>query len=442
MTTHAKCSPSKYDRWSRCPGSIEINEGTPRKVSTFANDGTVAHHIAALCLTSGRGPTGFAGTTYDVDTEGHVTEVSSKVLTRGIKDRVSVLQSGATRHVVGGDMVRAVDLYIRVIADAEQTCDILGFKPMEKHVEMPIPMTPITGEEDAIGTVDHIALFTHANGRYMMIIRDLKYGTGHAVSPIENGQLLMYAAAAVEWFDPLTPMADDDDVVLTIHQPRIQDSPVSWDTTVGYVREFTRKAGRLAHIALSPNAPRVPGSEQCLWCEAKHKCPELLATVQETTTGATFPDAIEEADLLPVDIMPVDALAKAMSQVDLVEAWCSGVRDEVARRLHAGEPVDGYKLVAGRMGPRQWSSESDVRSLSFMKFPSITANLIQFRSPTEVEKIIGRDHPDAWSVFQTYVTQKRNKPSVVKSTDKRPALTANAVGFDGLTDQDDEEPLT
>ena len=51
MTEHAKLSPSGSKRWFACPGSLVLEAPIPNKSSTYSDDGTAMHHVAALCLT-------------------------------------------------------------------------------------------------------------------------------------------------------------------------------------------------------------------------------------------------------------------------------------------------------------------------------------------------------------------------------------------------------
>lgn len=51
MTEHAKLSPSGSKRWFACPGSLVLEAPIPNKSSTYSDDGTAMHDVAARCLT-------------------------------------------------------------------------------------------------------------------------------------------------------------------------------------------------------------------------------------------------------------------------------------------------------------------------------------------------------------------------------------------------------
>ena len=67
---HAKLSASGSERWLNCPGSVKAEEGYASTSSPFAQEGTLAHELAEVCLREGTDPTKLIG-----------TELSSKVIT-------------------------------------------------------------------------------------------------------------------------------------------------------------------------------------------------------------------------------------------------------------------------------------------------------------------------------------------------------------------------
>ena len=51
---HARLSPSGSKKWFACPGSITLEAPIPNKSSTYSDDGTAMHEVAAWCLTEHR----------------------------------------------------------------------------------------------------------------------------------------------------------------------------------------------------------------------------------------------------------------------------------------------------------------------------------------------------------------------------------------------------
>src|SRR5579871_1921248 len=50
---HAPFAPSAAHRWLRCPGSYNAEAECPDNETSFAREGTLAHAVAAECLTKG-----------------------------------------------------------------------------------------------------------------------------------------------------------------------------------------------------------------------------------------------------------------------------------------------------------------------------------------------------------------------------------------------------
>ena len=59
---HSLLSPSASPRWMRCPGSVWLCQQAPKRpVSVFAEEGTVAHHVAEDCLSNLNNPSAYLG---------------------------------------------------------------------------------------------------------------------------------------------------------------------------------------------------------------------------------------------------------------------------------------------------------------------------------------------------------------------------------------------
>lgn len=395
MSAHALLSPSSAARWMACPGSVAACEGLPDKSSEFADEGTAAHELAALCLVEG-------GTAAD--------RIGLKIAA-GREGRVFTVDVDMATHV------QAYVDYVRALVQSTGG---------ELLVEQRLSIEHITGEPGARGTADAVIL---ADGE--LIVADLKYGRGVPVDADDNPQLQIYALAALREFCAL---GDFQAVRLVIHQPRL-GSVSEWAQPVADLEQFGQVAWNAAVDTRAADAPRVPGEKQCKFCRAKANCPALAARVQQEV-GADF-DVIATSSqaqvVAPVKTSAADDLARALAAADLIEAWLKAVRAEVETRLLAGVPVPGWKLVQGKRGNRRWTSEEEAEAvLKAMRVKHDQMYDYSLISPTTAEKLAKGNFigPRQWPKVAALITQAEGKPSVAPESDKRPALVLSAVADD------------
>lgn len=393
--SHAVLSPSGFSRWSVCPGSVEAERPFPNKSSSYARLGTAGHEIAEKCLLGAGDAEQFIGDTFIV--EGYDV-------------------------VIGAALAELVNEYVSYVGTFLDTTagDIL-------MAEQRVPLTHMTGEAGAEGTSDVIGFRKRAAGGWTMVIIDLKTGQGVPVFAKGNGQLRMYAGGALHKFGALYDVVDVQMVIIQPPLNIVDDETLTVDELRAFMEEVSIAAGR-TQIG---GAELVPGEKQCKFCRAKSTCPalrdEVLSIVTTASPGA-FRDLDDNPDALPktvsAEITIADdgmMLAAQMRSLKLVEDWMKAVRAEVERRLFEGVKVPGFKVVQGKAGNRQWSSEDDALA-ALKKVPNLKIDDVAPRnvvSPTVAEKLLKKDEK-RWSKIAPLITQAAGKPSVAPESDPRP----------------------
>lgn len=438
MAEHATLSPSGAHRWMACPGSLALESVLPDTTSAFAEEGTLAHVLAARCLVGEYDAAYFVGPTFAYEDHG--------------VDKVAKIEQ---------DMADFVQVYIDRIREYAQGNELMVEQRLEfsRYVDVP----------GQFGTSDAVILASDE-----IQAHDLKFGRGVKVDADNNEQLMLYALGALDRFGAL---GDFKRVRLVIHQPRLQHLS-EWSCTVDELLAFADRARYAAQAAIAGDGDLVPGESQCRFCKAKATCPALRDQVLETVagefvdltkgevavsiadaesilatafgvtvkkidfeqnaTGARF--VVKKPNLTPqlqggearVAVQDDIDLATCMDSVELIEGWCKGVRAEVERRLLAGSFSDGrYKLVAGRAGARSWTDVEEAEKL-LKSFRLKQEQMYDFSliSPTTAEKVLAETSPKRWVKAQVLIGRSDGKPSVAPASDKRPALAITAVADD------------
>lgn len=380
---HAFLSPSGAPAWTLCPAKPWRELGQPESSSNAAEVGTATHLLRAQSITQQRACAEYIGQTLN-----------------------GITIDAGTAEIVQ----RAVDII----------CSFNG----EVLVEQALPIGSITGEVDAVGTADTLIFLPGA-----LIVDDYKHGTVR-VDAKDNAQLLIYAAAALEQFDPLGTIRN---VTMRISQPRIHHES-EWTITADEVRYRASEIRLIAERILrgADQVEAVPGDTQCQYCKAKANCGALHEHVMRSvmndfdTNSDTNIDTLEQARLKPADQISNAQLADCCHSLSLIRSWCDAIEQRALNELAEGNTVPGFKLVAGKRGARTWRDEEEAtavfKSMRLADTEIYTRKLI---SPTAAEKLL-RDSPRKLARLQGLIAQADGKPVIAHETDKRDSITPAA----------------
>jgi hypothetical protein len=428
---HSYWSASKFESIMLCPGKIVLEDGAPDTTNAYAAEGTAAHQVLTWALQEDRPAAAYIGRVIHLDRAGKVCEPADAAYT----------------YEVDAEMAEHVQVCVDYVNDLRGDDGVVFADTRVNYSSyLDVP------EDTAWGTADVIV----ARGNELIVV-DFKYGRGVEVSAERNPQMSLYALGALQAYQGL--VADFERVRMAIVQPRVKSAPSEWDCSVEELETWGRSTARSAAASCKLAALTTideewektflrPGEKQCKFCKAKATCPALRNEVAVTITNVSpLPatpeefDGLEIVDAIPVSTADTEWLAAALTKVDLIEDWCKAVRAEAERRLLAGKPVPGWKLVQGKKGPRQWADAKAAEELlKSMRLKQEEMYEMKLISPTTAEKLhkAGVIGPRQWPRLQELITQSEGKPHVAPESDSRPALVVTPVveEFADLTTDD------
>ncbi len=415
MSDHALLSASGAHKWIPCPGSLALERGVPNESSTYADEGTDAHELAALTLSS------VAKQTFAFE---------GRVLSKGFT---------ATK-----EMCEFVQQYVDLVLQYSDGHTLL--------IEQKVNYAHYLGvaKELAWGTSD--AVVVTADGEELMVI-DLKYGSGVEVDAEDNEQLMLYALGALYEYEML---GDFKRVRMIISQPRRKHLS-EIDCSVPDLLTFAAKAKASAQTALQvvethKQTGKVDikylnaGEDQCRFCRFKKvkSCPGRDRRAQEEL-GAEFDD-IMELRAVPVPKLAIPALgedlAKRMKLIEIIKDWWSSEHEMVSTAIYTelmkGGEVPGYKLILGNEGDRAWRNAAEAeKAMKAMRLKLAEMYTQKIISPTVAEKLLKKNNPKRWAALQKLIFRSEARPTVAGADHKKPAYVPVAAASDDEFDEFD-----
>ena len=356
---HRLMPPSASGRWLTCTASAKAVQDIVGTSSPFAAEGTLAHSMFEIMLNGEELPP--AGTAFEVD--GYALETSLEMYDH---------------------LQRAVE-YTEVLTWADE------LKWTEHKVMLKSGIT---------GTVDLLMA-----GGNMLEVMDLKYGQGERVEVENNTQLMIYALGALH---QLGNLFDFEQVRLHILQPRLGHF-VNWMVPLDDLLEWELDVLDPATHAIQNDIGRFVASETaCRWCPLTGRC-----DAQHAHMASMFEE-------LPPAVLPSDmeklSFELVLPRAAEMRAYANAVEAAAFRYALQGMEIPGYKLVEGRSA-RSWAPGAETELVNTIQKPYES----RLKSVAVVEKELGRTTfrsvgLDAW------VTKPPGKPTLVKASDKRPAV--------------------
>jgi len=368
---HAKLSASGSSQWLNCPGSVKAQEGLADQSSFFADEGTLAHELADLCL-KGR-----------ISAEMYEGQKIGKLNIQ--------VNSFKPDHELQKDMCEYVQEYLDYVVSHERT-------NTTTYTEERVDFSNIVPE--GFGTMDSAVYDPETKTCHIF---DLKYGKGVAVDAFENTQGQMYALG---FMNELSFLENIEHFRIHICQPRIRNFSY-WDISVKDLNKFGKWAKERAELALSDTAPRVPGEKQCQWCKAKGDC-KALANFTQDLIMCEF-DKLEKGH---ADSLTDEDKKSILDNKKLIISMLDAVEDGVYLKLFEGGEFNGYKLVEGRSN-RVFTDDAESFIISKLGDDAYKKSLIGI---TEAEKKLGKEDMEKITI------KPAGKLTLVPDTDKRQSV--------------------
>jgi len=316
----------------------------------------------------------------------------------GIEDITSPFaEEGTLAHEVAEDILTGkmsmsetnmeVELYVEFVQERSHDAEV--------HIEQRLSYNEWV--KDGFGTADAVIITDDD-----IHIVDLKYGKGLRVNADDNPQLRLYALGALQrWYFDHEPST----VTMSIVQPRLDH--ISTETmSVDDLLEWAKEAKEAAIATEDEGAKPNPGNKQCQWCRAKGVCRERVIY------SLTIPDT---------DKLTPQEVAEVLPFADEVGAWATSFKVNALRMCEDGTTLPGYKLVAGR-SIRKWNDDALEVLSSHVEDPN-TLFEKKLLGVTAVQKLVGKKTVDSCTF------KPAGKPTLAKSTDKRPSITPAHVDF-------------
>lgn len=364
MTEHAKLSASGAHRWMSCPGSVKAEENIPHQTNKYADEGTLAHELAAMRLEN----------------------IFSK--------------RENFRYRVSEEMKLAVDQYIGYIENIRTLRGLYPDRDIKDSIliEEKVDFSEVVPE--GFGTAD--CLISVEGTLYVV---DFKYGL-NPVYAQDNLQLLLYAIGALNRDSSSDHFytGNVDTISMHIVQPRANNFS-TWELTINELYSYYKYINYKALEALKDDAPRIPSKEACMWCKARFTCYALKNTTKKVNS------LIDKQDLTDNDIRYI------LDNAGLVRSFISSIEDKVYEQLNNGINFDGYKLVEGR-SVRKLKQDAQEKLVALLGEKAYSKSIINI---TELDKLLTKDE------VNSLVYLSKGKPRLVKESDKRNSVIPDSL---------------
>lgn len=399
LPAHSPYGASGAHRWTACPGSVRAQAGVVGTTSSYAQEGTAMHSVAAACLTNGQDAIEWTGR---------------------IVDGIEIDEDHAT----------AVQLYLDTIRDDQ---DFSGGKLLVEQKFQLKEWSP-----DFYGTADCVRYLQRGP---TLTVYDAKFGAGEIVevqrpSGRPNIQLGFYALGAVYELRKLLQPFGATRVELVVVQPRAwhRDGPVRRARfNLAQIEAIGDELLAAQQICIRPDAPLVAG-DHCKFCKRAGDCVEL----RRFSLAAAQLEFSDDADMELTGRVPDPAtmtpqqIAQVLYAADIFETWLTAVRAR-AHVMAEHQGIPGWKLV-NKQGRRKWIDEDAAANKLIYDYgiDEDQVYVTKIKSPAQAEKLLTKKDRES-EAFKVLCPTVSSGLTLVRDSNPRLEVVPAQVAYDDGT---------
>lgn len=404
MTTnnraHATLSASGAERWINCPGSVKMAAHFPSLSSSAAEEGTLAHELAAFLIE------------HRDEIDHRSDDAAAVAFSSGIAGLAREIDAFYADHKDLDDdfeyMKRVIDPYVDYVV-AEYQAALKADEAAVLMTEQRVDFSDIV--PGGFGTSDVIII---GGGRVTVI--DLKYGKGVAVSAKDNPQIRLYALGAINLFDVIY---DFDRVKMVIYQPR-RDSVTEEEMPVDDLKAWAEAVVKpAAEKALSDNPPYHPGD----WCDP-HFCPGAGVC----KARADYCLGLERHSGKDPALLTDEEISDALQRAEALRSFAKKLNDYALGEIQTGHPIPGWKVVEGKTNRAYTDLDKVAEAAIAAGYPEALIYQRSLIGITGMEKLMGKKKFQ--EVLGKLVEKPQGAPKLAPESDERPAFNSAKADFD------------
>lgn len=382
VTNHAYLSASSAHRWLICPPLVALEADIEDRSSHYAAEGTEAHELAELKL--------------------------RKFLGQKVTRQLNKLKKSATYY--NAEMEEATDTYVALVEEQYNQYKS-GTMELEVRVDFSKWVPDGFGTSDVVIVADNV-----------IEIIDLKYGKGVRVDAYQNPQLMLYALGAYATYDMVY---DFDKIKMTIVQPRLD-----------HVSSFEIEVEELLYWANNYVAPRAVQALEGIgeWNITADVMKFSKVRAQLRPRAEQNFKIIDQYVAEETALLAESEIADILKRASEIKSWIEHVESyALDKALREGVEFPGFKLVEGR-------SVRKIIDEDILSEVLEAEGYFDIYKPTallpigQLEKKIGKSR--FAELAEGHIIKPQGKPTLVPTSDKRPALNSLQTAIDDFSDEE------